>query len=114
MNTFCHHCTPEYHSILFDISDFIRFDFILILFLHSNFCSVQNVRSELSDLYLIYLYIYYVLSYSLSGNRTGDENRRILPANVAVAQKHLTISHRSAVKIPEQNTHVVSSQLKNH
>lgn len=40
--------------------------------------------------------------YSLSGDRAGDENRSSLPAHVAVAQVHLAVGHRSAVKIPEK------------
>lgn len=48
------------------------------------------------------------VSYSLSGDRAGDDNWRILPANVAVTQEQLSINHRGPVEIPETGRHTFS------
>lgn len=41
------------------------------------------------------------LSYSVSGDRAGDNNRRTATTDVTIADKHLSVSHWSPVKIPE-------------
>lgn len=45
-----------------------------------------------------------VFSYSLSHNRVRDDNGRILPANIAIAQKDHPISHWSTVEISGTHT----------
>lgn len=60
------------------------------------------------------LYISFNVSYSLSGDRVGDDNWRILSANVAVAQKHFSFNHRSTMIIPEGHTCLVSFTAKKY